>query len=109
MLLFSINKSIKKLVYFAQFSAHANPSIMRYFPFFFYFDDDDDDANDLSVQRRNNFINLVSSRFVPPVFCNDKPLQCKKEKVVVYAGKAAGMSIHVSTVLIPIVESVIDK
>ena len=63
---------------------------------YFYFDGK---ANDPSVQIRKNFIDLVGSPFVPPVFCKDKPLQCKKERVAVYAG-AAGMSIHISTALI---------
>ena len=72
---------------------------------FFYFGGD---ANDPSVQLqiRNNFYNLATSRYVPAIFCKDQP-QCK-ENVAVYAGEA-GMSIYVSTALIPIDENVTDK
>ena len=73
---------------------------------FFYFDGD---ANDPSVQLqiRNNFYNLATSPYLPPIFCKHQP-QCKKENVAVYAGEA-GMSIYVSTALIPIDENVTDK
>ena len=66
--------------------ATANPSFIRMqnLPFF-YFSGDCNDPN-VQSQIKGNFITLMTSNLVLPLFCKDIPDQCNKNTVEVYCG-----------------------
>lgn len=73
--------------YFFSFTTEtANPSIMSMMnlPFFYY----DGDCNDPNTQDqiKKNFLDLMKSGMVLPVFCKDKPKECNEDTIDIYCG-----------------------
>ena len=57
---------------------------MTSFPFFHFPGDCKDTNKEASV--KGNFLNLMNSAFVPPLFCKTNPLECNTNTLQAYFG-----------------------
>lgn len=57
---------------------------MRTFPFFYFPGDCKDTNKEASV--KDNFLNLMNTAFVLPLFCKSNPLECNTNTVQAYFG-----------------------
>ena len=82
-------KSEYFIIFFLTDTANPNKLRMRNFPSFYF----TGDCNNLTTQDaiKTNFLDLMKSGSVPPLFCKEVPDQCNKDTVKVYCGNVTAV------------------